>query len=175
MYFEFGAVKRAMNKYNDVAFGIGSNLGGRLQNLRAAVKNLSGYGFVIEKKSNVFETEPWGVTDQPSFLNACIKAKINRKLTPLKILEIIKKIEIDMGRVNSFRYGPRIIDIDLLLIDSVVYKNEFLTVPHKEIFNRAFVLYPLSEIYPNWSHPITGERVSDAVNNFARPIRIVKL
>ena len=164
-----------MCKYNDVAFGIGSNLGGRLQNLRAAVENLSSYGFVIEKKSNVYETEPWGVRDQPSFLNACVKAKINSKLTPVKILKIIKKIEINLGRVKSFRYGPRIIDIDLLLIDSIVHKNKFLTVPHKEIFNRAFVLYPLLEIYPHWSHPITGECVSGAVNKYSCPVRIVKL
>jgi 2-amino-4-hydroxy-6-hydroxymethyldihydropteridine diphosphokinase len=161
--------------YYDVAFGLGSNLGGRLQNLREAVEKLSCYGFVIEKKSNVFETEPWGVTDQPSFLNACVKAKIKGELSPVKILEIIKKIELNMGRVESIRYGPRIIDIDLLLIDAVVFNNEFLSVPHKEIFNRAFVLYPLLEIFPYWTHPATGESINEAIFKFQRPVRIVEL
>ena len=164
-----------MQIYNDVAFGLGSNLGGRLQNLREAVERLSYSGFIIERKSNVFETEPWGVAEQPSFLNACIKVKTESKFSPQEILRIIKKIESDMGREENYRYGPRIIDIDILLIGSTVYTNEFLTIPHKEIFNRAFVLYPLAEICPDWVHPATGEKVSEAVLNYQRPIRIVKL
>jgi 2-amino-4-hydroxy-6-hydroxymethyldihydropteridine diphosphokinase len=164
-----------MRKYYNVAFGLGSNLGARLQNLREAAEKLSYSGFVIEKKSNVFETEPWGVTDQPSFLNACVKAKADSGLSPLEILKTIKRIESDMGRKESYRYGPRIIDIDLLLIDSIIYMNEFLCVPHKEIFNRAFVLYPLTEIYSEWVHPVTGQRISEAVKKYPRPNRIVKL
>jgi len=164
-----------MRTYYELAFGLGSNLRGRLQNLREAVEKLAYYGFIIESKSNVFETEPWGVTDQPSFLNACVRARRGINLSPVKILKIIKKIELSMGREKSFRYGPRIIDIDLLIMDSMVYKNEFLTVPHKEIFNRAFVLYPLSEIYPHWSHPVTGENVSEAALRYQCPTRVVKL
>ena len=164
-----------MRTYCDVAFGLGSNLGGRLQNLREAVEKLAYRGFIIEMKSNVFETEPWGVADQPSFLNACVRAKIDIKISPVKILTIIKKIESGMGRVKSFRYGPRIIDIDLLFMNSVVYESRFLSVPHKEIFNRAFVIFPLSEIFPHWVHPVTGEKISEAVLKYSRPIRIVKL
>jgi len=164
-----------MSKYYDVAFGLGSNLGGRLQNLREAVEKLEYSGFIIEKKSNVFETEPWGVIDQPSFLNACVKAKVDKQISPEEILKIIKKTESDMGRVESTRYGPRIIDIDLLIIDSIIYNSDFLSVPHKEIFNRAFVLYPLSDVFPDWVHPVTGQSVNEAVLNFERPVRIVKL
>ena len=164
-----------MYVYYDIAFGLGSNLGGRLQNLREAVEKLASCGFIIENKSNVFETEPWGVTDQPSFLNACVRAKIDKKLSPVKILKIIKKIESDMGRVKSFRYGPRIIDIDLLLMDSIIYESSFLSVPHKEIYNRAFVLYPLLEIFPHWTHPVTGKSVIEAAMKYPPPTRIVKL
>ena len=164
-----------MDKYKNVAFGLGSNLGGRLRNLREAVERLERYGFIIEGKSNVFETEPWGVTDQPSFLNACVRAKAGANLSPGKILKIIKKIESAMGRVKGLRWGPRAIDIDLLFIDLIVYKSGFLSIPHKEIFNRAFVLYPLSEIFPSWTHPITGEIVGEAALKYPCPVRIVKL
>jgi len=164
-----------MSTLIDVAFGLGSNMGGRLQNLREAVERLACYGFTIEKKSNVFETEPWGFADQPSFLNACVKAKIDNSLSPINILKIIKKIEYNMRRQKNFRYGPRNIDIDLLLIDSIVFESDFLCVPHKEIFNRAFVLYPLLEIFPRWTHPITGESVSEAALKYSCPVRIVEL
>jgi len=158
-----------------IAFGLGSNLGGRLQKLREATEKLAYCGFIVEEKSNVFETEPWGFEDQPSFLNACVKAKIDENLSPVKILEMIKKIEYDMGRKKNFRNGPRVIDIDLLLIDSIVYENKSLCVPHKEIFNRAFVLYPLLEIFPHWVHPVTGESVSEAASKYSCPVRVVKL
>ena len=164
-----------MHSYYDVAFGLGSNLKGRLQNLREAVEKLAYFGFIIESKSNVFETEPWGVADQPSFLNACVRARIVKTLSPANILRTIKKIELGMGRQKSLRYGPRVIDIDLLFMDSIVYESAFLSVPHKEIFNRAFVLYPLSEIFPNWTHPVTGENISNAAVKYPCPIRIVKL
>ena len=161
--------------YYNVAFGLGSNLGGRLQQLREAVEKFVLNGFIIKSKSNVYETEPWGVTDQPLFLNACVGAEIDSELSPSKLLRIIKNIEFGMGRVKSFRYGPRVIDIDLLFIDSITYESKFLTLPHKEIFNRAFVLYPLAEIFPNWTHPITGENVSEVALKYSRPIRVVKL
>jgi 2-amino-4-hydroxy-6-hydroxymethyldihydropteridine diphosphokinase len=161
--------------HHNVVFGLGSNLGGRLRNLLEAAEKLVYSGFYIENRSNVFETEPWGVADQPFFLNACVRAKIDIKISPAKILETIKRIESDMGRVESTRYGPRIIDIDLLLMDSIIYEDELLSVPHKEIFNRAFVLHPLFEVFPDWTHPITGESVNEAVKKYSRPIRIIKL
>jgi len=162
--------------YRNVVFGVGSNLRGRLRNLREAVEKLARSGFNIEIKSNVFETEPWGFKDQPPFLNACVKAGIDKDLlSPVEILGIIKKIESDMGREESFRYAPRIIDIDLLLVDSIIYEDELLSVPHKEIYNRAFVLYPLLEVYPGWIHPISGESVNKAAVKYERPVRVVKL
>jgi len=165
-----------MSEYHyDVAFGLGSNLGGRLQNLREAAERLAYCGFIIEGKSNVFETEPWGVADQPSFLNACVGGRVDTNLSPVKVLRIIKKIESGMGRKKNFRYGPRIIDIDLLIMGSITYESGFLSIPHKEIFNRAFVLYPLAEIFPRWTHPVTGESVSEAALKYPRPIRVVKL
>ena len=146
-----------------------------MNNLREAVEKLEYSGFIIESKSNVFDTEPWGVIDQPSFLNACVKAEVDKQLSPEEILKIIKKIESGMGRIENTRYGPRIIDIDLLIMGSIIYNNDFLTVPHKEIFNRAFVLYPLFEIFPDWVHPVTGQSVSEAVLKYARPVRVVQL
>jgi 2-amino-4-hydroxy-6-hydroxymethyldihydropteridine diphosphokinase len=132
-------------------------LGDRLGNLRAALNFLRGL-FTVVKTSDVFETTPWGVTDQPCFLNACLL--IGCAMPPEALLEQVKAIEKKMGRLTTRRWGERIIDIDILLMDSLVYDAPDLRVPHADMHRRAFVLIPLAQILPHWVHPGTGRTVA---------------
>lgn len=139
---------------------LGSNLNDRYANLRRAVDELQKY-VRITAISPVFATEPWGDTDQPPFFNICVAAVGD--LSPRELLDKIKKIESDMGRQPSRRWGPRLIDIDILFYDKLVLKDEDLVIPHPRIAERAFVLAPLAVIIPNFRHPQTGLSVQEMV------------
>lgn len=136
---------------SEIIFGLGTNLGDRTANLDEAISRLEKAGFKLLAKSSIFETEPWGGIEQPDFLNACVKMEFNGEIKPLEILSTVKSIEEAMGRRKNVRWGARLIDIDILLIGDLRYEDEKLSIPHKELKNRAFVLYPLSEICPEWS------------------------
>ncbi|MCL2009586.1 MAG: 2-amino-4-hydroxy-6-hydroxymethyldihydropteridine diphosphokinase [Synergistaceae bacterium] len=162
------------------AIGLGSNLGNRLLNLRTALRFLmemlpcSGGNRLI-KASDVFETEPWGVKNQPYFLNACL---IMKNLLPLKdLLARIKGIESEMGRMVTRRWGERKIDIDILFMDSIVYDSPDLRIPHAEMHRRDFVLIPLAQIAPHWVHPRTKRAISEMASDFRdqNPTRICNL
>ncbi|MCR5346569.1 MAG: 2-amino-4-hydroxy-6-hydroxymethyldihydropteridine diphosphokinase [Fretibacterium sp.] len=135
------------------ALGLGSNLGNRLENLREAAERLKPLGH-ITAKSDVFETEPWGVKDQPCFLNACLT--IETSLAHKELLTFVKGIERDMGRRMTIRWGARNIDIDILLVGANCFDTEELHVPHLNLPNREFVLVPLMQILPGWRHPTVG-------------------
>jgi 2-amino-4-hydroxy-6-hydroxymethyldihydropteridine diphosphokinase len=138
-----------------VYLSLGSNLGDRLDHLQKAIESLEDFGHV-KKISSVYETDPWGYEDQPAFYNQV--AMIETELEPLELLHDIKQVELKMGRTPTFRYGPRVIDIDILLFDDIVFTKPELTIPHPEMKNRAFVLVPLLEIAPLLSIP--GEKAS---------------
>ncbi len=124
---------------------LGSNIGDRIKNLKNAIKSLSLLpGCNIECVSSVYETAPVGFTKQPQFYNAAVK--INTDMTARCLLGACLGIEAGMGRVRTIKNGPRIIDIDILLYGNEKYTDEELTIPHKEMYKRAFVLIPLSEI-----------------------------
>jgi 2-amino-4-hydroxy-6-hydroxymethyldihydropteridine diphosphokinase len=128
------------------ALGLGSNLGDRLGNLRTALGFLKEQ-YTILKTSDVFETAPWGVTDQPSFLNACLLMECEvPPETPETLLGQVKAIEKKMGRTETRRWGERIIDIDILLMGSLMYDSPNLHIPHSEMHRRDFVLIPLAQI-----------------------------
>ena len=112
--------------------------------------------------SPVYETEPWGEPDQPDFLNICLAATTTQP--PRQLLTIIKQIEQDLGREKTYRWGPRLIDIDIILYDDVVVAEEGLNIPHARLAERAFVLAPLADIAPEWGHPITGKTVVEMLN-----------
>ncbi len=133
-----------------VYLSIGSNVGYRLKNISSAIKLLTKFA-TIEKLSCVYESSPVGYIDQPNFYNCVVK--IFTDLSPSKLLKQLKKIEKLLGRKKTFRWGPRIIDIDILLYDNLVLKTKKLTIPHKELLNRKFVLLPLKEIEPEIVHP----------------------
>jgi 2-amino-4-hydroxy-6-hydroxymethyldihydropteridine diphosphokinase len=134
-----------------IYLALGTNLGDRMENLRHAVAALPPV-IHVTALSFVYETPPWGYADQPAFLNQVIAG--STPLDPPSIHALIKRIETGLGRQPTFRYGPRLIDIDILSIGSLVMDTLELVIPHPRLQERAFVLVPLAEIAPDWVHPV---------------------
>jgi len=124
--------------------GLGSNLGNREENLITALSLIKKRCNILDV-SSIFETSPVGYRKQPDFLNMVVEVDTNR-LTPHTLLDIVKDIEKSTGRKKTFHWGPRIIDIDILYIQDVTVESPNLTIPHRELLNREFVLIPLSEL-----------------------------
>jgi 2-amino-4-hydroxy-6-hydroxymethyldihydropteridine diphosphokinase len=141
-----------------IGLGLGANLGDAPASLRRAVVLLGEAGLVFDAVSSLYATKPWGVTDQPDFVNACALARTI--LDPLPLLDLIKATEQAMGRRETRRWGPRVIDIDLLFYDDLRWRDERLTLPHPGVLERAFVLLPLIEIAPDLV--LEGTRLSSA-------------
>lgn len=142
--------------------GLGSNVGDRKANLERALEWLNAtVGIRVVRSSSIYETEPWGLTDQPHFLNAAVE--VETWLEPPDLLEAVKSIEIDMGRATTIRFGPRSIDIDILLYGGLVIDMQApdLQIPHPRMSQRAFVLIPLAEVAGDKVHPTTQERIAD--------------
>lgn len=133
---------------------LGSNLGDKEENLRRALKLMKQQGIEINKVSSFIVTEPYGVTDQPMFVNAvCEAATI---LEPEELMERLLRMEEQLGRVRLRHWGERSIDLDLLLYDELCCSGDILTLPHPDMHNREFVLEPLCEIAPSLMHPLLG-------------------
>lgn len=143
---------------SSVYIALGTNLGDRQENLQQALLALKARVRILEC-SPVYETEPWGYTDQPAFLNQVIHGET--ELPPLELLDFLKEIEQDMGRNTEFRYGPRIIDLDILFYADLHYQGPRLEIPHPRLGERAFVLVPLAELAPRLCHPQTGSTVQE--------------
>lgn len=138
------------------ALALGGNLGDVARALAEALRALEEGGRLrILARSNVWRTPPWGKTDQPDFLNMCALAET--QLSPRDLLALCLNVETEAGRVRKERWGPRLIDIDVLAYDDVRWDDEALTLPHPRMKERAFVLVPLAEIAPDWM--IDGARV----------------
>jgi len=153
----------AYRAWHTVFLSLGSNLKYRKKNIRQAIKNIiSSSGCMICACSEIIETEPWGVGGQPKFLNCALKIKT--LLEPPELLHLLKKIERDMGRVAGIKWGPRIIDIDVLLYDSLVYSTDDLQIPHPYMHERKFVLGPLAEIAPNAIHPVKNRSIRELLD-----------
>ncbi|MHB8087615.1 MAG: 2-amino-4-hydroxy-6-hydroxymethyldihydropteridine diphosphokinase [Anaerolineaceae bacterium] len=139
---------------------LGSNLGDRCENLRQALKEIS-TNLSITKTSSIYETPPWGYSDQPVFFNQVLSGITS--LNPLDLLTFVKDIEQKMGRGNNFLNGPRLIDIDILLFGEQIINTENLEIPHPRMLERGFVLVPLAEIEPDLVIPGTNKRVSECL------------
>jgi 2-amino-4-hydroxy-6-hydroxymethyldihydropteridine diphosphokinase len=151
--------------------GLGSNVGDRRANLEAAVVALSRHGIRVAASSSVYETEPVGLVPvQDDFLNACLR--IETAQGPEELLDTCKQIEGELGRDPAgVRHGPRLIDIDVLLLGADRYLSERLTLPHPEAVTRRFVLVPLLELDPELTLP-TGERLADALAGMGEGQRV---
>jgi 2-amino-4-hydroxy-6-hydroxymethyldihydropteridine diphosphokinase len=142
--------------------GLGSNVGDRRANLQAAVEDLWAHDVIVLASSSVYETEPVGdVPDQREFYNACVQ--IETPLEPEALLDVCKAVERALGREpGGVRHGPRPIDVDVLLIEDTSFESERLSLPHREVTTRRFVLVPLLELAPDLEVPGDG-RAADAL------------
>ena len=139
-----------------VYFALGTNLGDRPGNLQDVMVALPPAAEVLER-SPVYETQPWGMTDQPAFLNMVIKGHTH--LGPLELLKHLKRMETQLGRLPSVRFGPRKIDIDILFYSDLIFNTPELTIPHPGLHERAFVLIPLADLAPDLVHPVLGKTI----------------
>jgi len=139
-----------------IYIALGTNLSDRMSNLRAAIDALPPDVNVIAR-SHIYETPPWGYEDQPAFLNMVVKAETD--LEPELLLKYLKELEAELGRESNFRWGPRLIDLDILFYDDLVIDTPPLVIPHPRLHERGFVLVPLADVAADFIHPVLGDRV----------------
>ena len=137
----------------------GGNLGNREENLATARELINRHCGNIIKASSLYETAAWGKTDQPSFLNQALE--LDTSLNARQLIRRILKVEKMMGRVRDEKYGPRLIDIDILLFNNEKHNYQFLKIPHPEMQNRRFALLPLAEIAPDIIHPVLNKTINE--------------
>lgn len=158
MHFENVAVE-ITRKWHRVYLSLGSNIGNKRKNLLEAIRKIGELeNTEVVKSSTILETEPFGYLEQDNFLNTCLEVKT--LMTAQEFLKEILQIELDIGRVREIKWGPRIIDIDILFYDKEIIEEDNLAVPHPWICEREFVLDPLSEIAPNYIHPLEKKTIT---------------
>ncbi|UCD19549.1 MAG: 2-amino-4-hydroxy-6-hydroxymethyldihydropteridine diphosphokinase [candidate division WOR-3 bacterium] len=142
---------------------LGSNVGNLKENLERAVELIEAHGIEVLKKSKIYKTKPWGVRDQPDFLNMALEVRSG--LSAPELLRIFKEIEVEIGREKSAgRWLPRVMDIDILFMDGLVIRQQDLIVPHRDFFNRRFAMRILSEIAPDFKPPGTVKSLSEILS-----------
>jgi 2-amino-4-hydroxy-6-hydroxymethyldihydropteridine diphosphokinase len=141
-----------------IYLGLGSNVGDRRANLQAAADGLPP-ALTLLRASGIYETEPWGYQEQPVFLNQVLE--VETSLSPVDLLAALKHLEANLGRQATFRYGPRTIDLDILIYDRLVLSQPDLVIPHPQLALRAFTLVPLAELVPNLIHPVMGVTIAE--------------
>jgi 2-amino-4-hydroxy-6-hydroxymethyldihydropteridine diphosphokinase len=139
---------------------LGSNVGDRLQNMKTALHEImQDNNNSVIKISSVYKTSPYGYKVQPNFYNAAIQITTTYGL--LELLDFLKSVEKKIGRQENIRWGAREIDLDILFYNNLIFSNDRITVPHKEVAKRDFVLVPLAEIAPLYIHPALNQKISD--------------
>jgi 2-amino-4-hydroxy-6-hydroxymethyldihydropteridine diphosphokinase len=141
-----------------IYLALGSNLGDRAANLEQARAALTAQ-VKLTAISPIYETEPWGISEQPHFLNQVVAGQT--QLAPEALLTFLKTLERNLGRTDGIRYGPRQIDLDMLFYNQLVLKTPSLTLPHPELHKREFVLVPLADIAPDLLHPLLNESMAE--------------
>ena len=153
--------------------GFGSNIGDRLAHIQNAIHALSETdGIILQKISSLYKTDPVGYEAQAQFLNGV--AAIQTSLSPLSLLHTLKDIETAIGRKHRIRWGPREIDLDILIYGDLCVQTEKLIIPHPEMHLRGFVLVPLAEIAPDLVHPVFQKSIQTLLNRFEDSKSVVK-
>ena len=152
---------------------MGGNIGNREEYLQQAVGLISQLAGTVEKRSSIYETAAWGNTDQAAFLNQAIRLRTG--LSASELMTTLLLIEEKMGRKRLDRYGPRVIDIDILLYDTAIHATPHIRIPHPELPNRRFALEPLHELAPDLVHPILHKSVHELLNSCKDPLPVYKL
>lgn len=160
-------------RYINVYLGLGANIGDRLEALKKTQSFIDKYIGKIAKRSSVYETQPWGQPEQPPFLNMVVMA--NTTQDPRGLLLSIAKIEKEMGRERTEKWGPRVIDVDILFYGRRIIRDKGLEIPHPELHKRAFVLVPLMEIDPELEHPVLKQPVDELYMNCTDDSEVVRL
>ncbi|HVK97848.1 MAG TPA: 2-amino-4-hydroxy-6-hydroxymethyldihydropteridine diphosphokinase [Flavisolibacter sp.] len=158
---------------NEAFLMIGGNLGERITNLQSARKEIEKRCGTIIKASSIYETAAWGIEEQSKFLNQALY--IHTALSPSTLLSAILQIEEDLGRIRKKKYGPRIIDIDILFYNNEILELEELTIPHPEIQNRKFVLVPLTEINASFIHPVLNHSIDELLQMCTDTLDVYKI
>jgi len=157
---------------NSVYLSLGSNLGNRLKYLDDAIHLIEERIGKIEKRSSVYETEPWGKTDQSMFLNMTICVITDK--TPALLLKTILELEHDLGRVRIEKWYERIIDVDILFYNNEIINETDLVIPHPYLQERKFVLEPMKEIAQDFYHPVLHSTINELLDNCMDNNRVVK-
>jgi 2-amino-4-hydroxy-6-hydroxymethyldihydropteridine diphosphokinase len=155
-----------VKQWHRTAIALGANLGDRLETLRRAARAITEDVLESAKSSRVYETPPWGITEQPEFLNAVIVGETEWK--PPALLHYLKALEAELGRVPGPRFGPRHLDLDLLAWGEECWESDGVTVPHLRLAEREFVLLPWNDVWPEWRHPKEGLTVSEMLERLRR-------
>ncbi len=151
----------------------GSNIGDRKKYLQHAIEQLNLIAGEVLNSSSVYETAPWGVTDQDAYMNQALILKTNLK--PLDLFFELKKIEAGEGRISQKKYAPRTLDIDILFYDDLILETEVLTIPHPRLHLRKFVLVPMNEIAAEFFHPILKEKIKTLLKNCEDELAVIKI
>lgn len=157
---------------NDAFLLIGGNVGDRANYLKTAISLIRIHCGNVSKASSIYETEAWGNTNQPSFLNQALE--VNTEMDAERLMTTLLEIEQMMGRKRGEKYGPREIDIDILLFNDETYDLPSLKIPHPELHNRRFALVPLAEIAANAVHPVFQKTIIQLMNECTDPLDLTK-
>ena len=152
---------------------IGGNQGNRKEFLRAARNETEAACGTVVQQSSLYETAAWGLEDQPTFLNQALA--VETALTAEELLKRILQIEEKLGRVREVKYGPRVIDIDILFFNTAILHQQNLVIPHPQLQNRRFVLVPLNEIAPHFLHPVFQKTVAQLLAECPDPLDVQKI
>jgi 2-amino-4-hydroxy-6-hydroxymethyldihydropteridine diphosphokinase len=152
-----------------IYLSLGSNLNDRERNLLLAIKKINEHGGTVIAVSSLYQTGPWGMPDQPEFLNQVIE--IESDYSPRTLLQKLLVIEKEMGRKPAPRWGPRVIDIDILFFDQQIISEDDLVIPHVGIPHRRFALTPLSEIAPDYVHPLLNKTTRQLLEECTDPLQ----
>lgn len=150
----------------------GGNLGNREDNLTTAIKLIKEQCGTVAETSALYETAAWGKTDQPPFLNQAVE--LHTGLNARQLIRKLLKIEKQMGRIREEKYGPRLIDIDILLFNDEIHHYRLLQLPHPEMQNRRFALLPLAEIAPNTLHPVFKKTITELLKECKDELTVKK-